>query len=243
MKLKFLTLLSKETVDYASLLSGHLGLKKVRWYHTLYFIRTFKNISKELEVLRNLEVKKLEESPDCFIKRPSSIDNIAYGAMVELQILFQNPGTKEIDELITDSITLSCYESHTKNPFDSDSEDFKLFKSLVSEQDLVHMMGLYNWIDKDINASLAKWNKLFSDVKVFDKDWDDAGGDLMNKFDILNTIRKSCTNFNLSYHEVLKMPYGLIQASSFSDATRYFIQDRIKTAVESRMKAEREKHK
>jgi hypothetical protein len=243
MQLKYLTLLSKETVDYSVLLKEGLGLKTVRWYHTMYFIRSFKKLAGEVEVLRNLDPKAVEESEVCTIKRPPNIDSISYGAMIELQVLFQNPGEKEIGELITESIQIACYESHTKNLYDSDTESFKQFKNTVSEQDLVQMLGLYNWIDREITASVKKWNKLFSDVKVEDQDWDNAGGSMLSKFDIVNSIRKICSSFNLDYYRALQLPYGLTQASSLSDATRFFIQDRMRVAIESRMKTKREAQK
>lgn len=241
MEIKFLTLLSKESIDYKELLKEKLGLKKVKWYHTIYFIKTFKKLVSEIEVLRNLEPKKVEESKDCKIIRPDSVDNISFGARVELQTLFENPGKKEISELIIESISLCCYESHTKNLFDSDSTLYKEFKKLIEKEDLVQMLGLYNWIDKQYNNSVTKWNNLFTQVRVFDQDWDNAGGSMMDKFDILNTIKKSCLAFNLDYHRVLQMPYGLIKANALSDATRFFIQDKIRIIVESRMKTNREK--
>lgn len=240
MELRFLTLLSQEKVDYKVLLQERLGFTKARWYHTLYFIRSFKKLAKEVEVLRNLDPKKIEESEDCRIKRPEGIELISYGAMVELQILFQNPGEKEIGELITQSIAISCFETHTKKDFDSDSKDYKEFLELVSQEDLVHMLGLYNWVDTQIKASVEKWNKLFNNVRVFDEDWDNAGGSMMEKFDVLNTIKKTCLAFNLDYFRVLQLPYGLVQANSLSDATRYFIQDKMKTAIEVRMKSKRD---
>lgn len=240
MELRFLTLLSQEKVDYQVLLQERLGFTKARWYHTFYFIRSFKKLAKEVEVLRNFDPKKAEESKDCRVQRPESIETISYGAMVELQILFQNPGEKEIGELITDSIAISCFEFHTKKEFDSDSEAYKQFREYVEKSDLVHMLGLYNWIDKQITASSEKWDRLFKNVQVFDEDWDNAGGSSMEKFNVLNTIKKTCSAFNLDYFRVLQLPYGLVQANSLSDATRYFIQDKMKTAIETRMKSKRD---
>lgn len=239
MKLKFLTLLSKEEVNLKDILEERLGLKKVRWYHTLYFIRTFKKMTEEIEELRKLEPKDVEEDGECILVRPTKIDEISFGAMVELQVLFQNPGDKEIGELITESIALCCYESHTKKKFDSDSDDFKRFIKFVYEQNLVHMLGLHNWIDKEINESVKKWNSLFKQVQVHDQDWDNAGGAMMGKFDVLNTIKKTCVAFNLDYHHAIQMPYGLVQANCLSDATRNFIQDKMRIAIESKMKAKR----
>jgi len=243
MELKFLTLLSQEKVDYQVLLQERLGFTKARWYHTMYFIRSFNKLAKEVEVLRNLDPKKVEESEDCRVKRPDSIETISYGAMVELQILFQNPGEKEIGDLIADSISISCFEFHTKKEFDSDSEDYKVFRKFIEESDVVHMLGLYNWIDKQITDSSEKWDRLFKNVQVFDEDWDNAGGAMMDKFNVLNTIKKTCSSFNLDYYKSLQLPYGLVQANSLSDATRYFIQDKMRTAIEARMKSKRDSGK
>lgn len=237
MELKFLTLISQEEVNYQVLLKERMGLKKVRWYHTMFFIKSFNKLTKEIEVLRKLDPKTIEESEDCPIKRPENIDSISYGAMVELQILLQNPSSKEIGELIIDQISISCYESHTKKEFDSDSEDFQAFKTLVSNQDLVKMLGLHNWIDKQYGECVEKWNSLFKNVQVHDQDWDNAGGAMMDKFNVLNSIRKSCSAFNLDYYKALQLPYGLVQASSLSDATQNFIREKMRVSIEARMKA------
>lgn len=240
MELKFLTLLSEQEINYQVLLQKRLGKTKLRWYHTLLFIRTFRKLSKEIEVLRNLDPKKVEESPNCTIRRPEDIDSISYGAMVELQILFQNPGDRDIGELITEQIAISCYESHTKKDFDSDSEEFKKFRILVSEQDVVYMLGLHNWVHEQVEACIEKWNRLFKEVRTYDQDWDNAGGSAMDKFNILNTIKKICTSFNLTYYQALQVSYGLSQANSLSEATRYYIQDKMRIAIEARMKAKQQ---
>lgn len=237
MKLKFLTSLSREEVDYVTILREIFKVKTLRWYHSFYFLKTLKKLSQEIEELRKLDPKEVEENPDCKIKRPESIDLIAFGAMIELQVLFQNPGEREIGELIIETIAFSCYESHTKKPFDSETKDFETFKKLVADSDLVHMLGLYAWIDKQINASVDKWNNLFSNVKVDDKDWDNAGGNMMQKFHIINSIKKICSDFNLTYYEALKFPYALAQASALSDSTRGFIQDRMRVIIQARMKS------
>lgn len=239
MKLKFLTALSQEKVDFSIILRECLGVKKVRWYHTLYFIKVYKKLFRETEELRKLVPKEIPESPNCKIKRPESIESIAFGAMVELQILFQNPGEREVCELMIETISLSCYESHTKKPFDSETEDFKVFRELVSNSDLIQMLGLYNWIDKNFDETQEKWNTLFSGVKISDQDWDNAGGQMMDKFSVLNSIKAACRDFNLSYYDVLKLPFNLIQASSLSSATQNFIQDKMRAAIESKMKAKR----
>lgn len=235
MELKFLTLLSEEQIDYKLLLQKKLRRTKLRWYHTFLFLRTLSKLHKEIEVLRKLDPLKVEYSNECSVIKPDSIDLISYGAMIELQTLLQNPGDREVGDLIIEQIAISCYESHTKQKFDSDSEEFSNFRDFISEQDIVHMLGLHNWIHNQTQESIEKWNGLFEEVRVFDKDWDNAGGAQMKKFDVLNTIRKTCEAFNVNYYEALQMPYGLTQANCLSDATRYFIHDRMKDIIQARM--------
>lgn len=241
MKLKLLTPLSKENVDYTTILREYLGVKKVRWYQTIYFIKLFRIIKLEAETIRNLDPKTIEENPDCKIIRPEGIDLIAFGAFVELQTLFNSPGDRDIVDLMTEAIALACYESHTKKPFDSDTDDFSKFRKLISESDLVHMLGLHRWIDKNINASIEKWNKLFSSVQVHDQDYDNAGGKLMEKFDVLNTIRNTCSDLNLDYFKVLQLPNGLVKSLSFNRATQAYVQDQMRIIIETRFKSQHPK--
>jgi len=237
MKLRLLTPLSKENVDYTTILREYLGVKKVRWYQAFYFIKLVKEIQKESEEIRKLDPKSVEENPDCKILRPESIDEIAFGAMVELHTLFQNPGERDITELIIETISLSCFESHTKKPFDSDSQDFKKFRILVSDSDLIHMLGLYGWIDRTVNSSVDKWNKLFLQVQVHDQDYDNAGGKMMEKFDVLNTIKNTCSDLNLDYFRAIQLPNGLVKSLSLSRATQAYVQEQMRIIIEARFKS------
>lgn len=242
MKLKFLAPLSEEKVNYREILKERLGLKKVRWYHAFYFLKTVRQLTVEIEALRNLNPKEVKEVEGCKIKRPGKIDQLPYGAMVELQVLFQNPGDRDICELITQCIAVACYHSHTDKDFDSDKKEFQDFIKHIGEQDLVSMLGLYNWIDREINASVAKWNQLFKQVEVHDQDWDNAGGHMMSKFDVLSTIEKTCLAFNVDYKGALQMSYGLVQANNLKNSTRAFIQDKMRQNLEIKMKAKRKEH-
>lgn len=235
MKLKFLTAISTEKIDYTTILREYFGVKNLRWYQTLNFIKVFNKLKAEVEQLRKLDPKTVEENPDCRIKRPESLEIIAFGSMVELQMLFSSPGERSIEELISQMIALTCYEAHTKNKFDSDVSEFHKFRKLVLDSDLTDMLGLYGWIDNQLNLTVKKWNDLFESVKVSDKHWDSAGGSMMSKFDVLNTIRRTCSDFNVNYYEALQMPYGILQASSLSDATKSFIQDNMRSALQTEM--------
>lgn len=238
MKLKHLNAISKG-VDLKDILIEHLGVKKLRWYHTLYFMKISRQLILEAAVIQNLDPKKVEEDPNYKIIRPEAIDNIAFGAMVELQLLFSTPGDKEVGDLMIDMIALACFESHTKKPFDSDTEDFRSFKEELSESDLIGALGLFNWLDKAINESTELWNTVFKQVHVDNAEWDQAGGSMMDKFAMLNKVKSVCKDFNLDYYRSLQLPYNLVQSASLSNATANYIEDRMREVIESRMNQQR----
>lgn len=240
-KLKHLDIISKETVDYKELANIIGRFNKWKFWKVFKFIKSFKEMYVEIESFNTLDFTKIEEDPNCKIKRPESIDMIPFSAMVELQILFgsANSPDREIGELVIDTISYSCYDSNCTVPFDSDSEAFKNFREEVANSELLPMIGLYRWIDASVTESQENWSNSFNQVEVFDKDYEQAGGSRMSQFNILMTIKNTCTDFNLPYKEALLMPYGMTQANSLAKATQAHIQHLMSQAIEERMRAER----
>jgi hypothetical protein len=241
-QLRHLDIISKEKIDYKGLV-GTFNRWKV--WKVFSFIKSIKELYVEIEAFHTLDFEKVEESPDCKIKRPEEIDLIPFSAMVELQILFSSGGSinREMGELITDTIAYSCYSSNKEVPFDSDSDEFKSFRQEVSNTDLMQMLGLYKWVDRSIIKSQENWESLFQAVEVVDKDYEQAGGGRMSQFNIINTIKSTCTDFNIPYKEALLFPYGMTQANSLAKATQAHIQHLMSKAIEERMRAERERNK
>ena len=100
-------------------------------------------------------------------------------------------------------------------------------------------MGLFNWITKSLEESITMWNDRFSSVALDDPDYDQAGGDRMGQFNVVNTIKGICNDFNLPFEKAWLMSYNLVQTNNYSQATASRIQDDLRIYKEAKLKAQR----
>ena len=241
-KLKYLDVITAEKIDYSYLLRDICGIEKWRWYHTLYFLKSYKSIYRETMKLRQLDVTKPITFDEYEIKRPESIDLITYAAMIELNSLL-SPSVvtdREIGDLIAETITIACYSANNSEPFNSDSESYRDFKIRVENSDLVQMISLYQWINKSLEESIRVWNEEFSKVEISNPDYDQAGGARMRQFNVILTLQNTAKEFNVPYTEAWQVPYGMTQVSSLASATQAHIQHTMSQIIEDRMRRERE---
>jgi hypothetical protein len=240
-KLKHIDIISSEKVDYTALMKDERGIRKYRFWQIFTFVNNFKKTMLQVEELRHIDFKNIAEVDDCKIKKPSDISLISFSAAIEIQSLFSKDNSEEsIGELMAKTIAMCCFsENNYKVKFDSDSIEYKKFLEKVRNSELLSMVGLYHWIDKSFTQSDANWNKLFSDVSVPDKNYDEAGGHRMNGFKIITTIKNICRDFNVPYEESLQIPYGITQASALEAATQAHIQHLMTEIIERKMRNER----
>jgi hypothetical protein len=241
-KLKYLDIISADKVDYAYLLSDICGIKKWRRWHILYFMKSYRALYKEVERIRKLDLTEPVDLEDCEIQKPQQIDLITYAAMIELHSLFTSESSidRPVGDLMADTITMACFSANNKEPYDSESQAWKDFKTRVENCDMMQMIGLYKWISKAVDESTVTWNEAFFDVEVPNPDYDDAGGKRMNQFNVLLTLQNIAKDFNVSYVEAWQVPYGMSQVSSLAQATRGYVQHNMTKIIEARMKRERE---
>lgn len=241
-KLKHLDILSSEEVDYTSLMKDISIYSKWRFWKIFEFIKLFSTVRQEVELVRQTEVKEVSENSNCKILRPESINSIPFMAMIDLQALFDRGGEeKTIGNLIIETISIACFSSNNKQDYDSESIEFSNFRQQVANENIFDMLGLYNWLDQSIVESQLMWEEQFSEVEVTDKDYDNAGGRRMNKFNVLVTIKSICQDFNVPYKDALQMSYGITQANSLAKATQSHIQHLMSIAIEERMRNKRAK--
>lgn len=240
LKLKHLDLVSSEQVNYTDIAKELLQHKRWQFWKVFKFTKQLTELDKSITEIRNLDLKTVEESEDYIIKRPSSVDEITLIAMLELQGLFDaDVEDIFIGELITHSIAIVCFTANVDGKFDIGSKEFLDFKKQVADSDLVGAMGLYRWISETFSNSAEDWNKAFFEVEVKNKEYEQAGGQMLDKFNVLATIRQTCADFNVNYDDALQMPYGITQANSLFNATRGYIETRMSDIAEARMKQER----
>ena len=238
-KLKHLDLITEKQIDYAKFMVELYGYKNTRFNKVKAFVRCFNKTKVLIDQIKNIDTKKVLLNPDCSIKPPNNIDSISFKAMMQIQMLCSNAGKEKVGELISELIAIVCFENNCYGEFDCDSFRYKNFKNRILNKPAFDMIGLYNCIDKQLQESTKKWNKLFLAVEVEDPDYLNAGGDRMGKFNVNNTIKAICTDYNVSYHKAWFMSYGVTQANSLGKATAAHVQHLMSKIKEQRMKNQR----
>lgn len=240
-KLKFLGLISTKQVDFRPIIKDSISYNRWKFWKIFSLIKFIKQITAEINFIRQQDFKNTIVSDNCPIKRPIDIDHIPFIAMIELQQLFGNTDSDSIpiEQLISKSIAIVCFSSNNKEDYDSDSIEFKKFHERILEEDLIEMMSVFKWIEKILDESSSAWEINFFEVEIEDRDYEAAGGSRMNQFNVLMTIKNTCTDFNIPYKDALLMPYGMTQANSLSKATQAHVQDTMSKIIEARMKQER----
>lgn len=241
LKLRHLELLEAENIDYATLMIELNGYKNTWWNKKFIFLKSFAKTFKFIEYVKGLDPSLIERDPNCKIKCPESIDDITFMAMMELQTLLNTDSEKSLALLMAEAIAISCFSENHKIDFNVDGLEFEDFKNRVFESPAIEMLGISNWINKELKESQQHWSQQFFSVEVIDKDYEQAGGHKMSAFNIINTIKSICSDFNYTEKEAWQVSYSLTQINSLSKATSAYIQNQMSIIKEARMKTNRNK--
>ena len=188
---------------------------------------------------KKLKPKQVEENPNCEILRPSNVDHISFMAMMDIQSHLSKAADLDESVMIGELIAKVCFSENHKVDYDTTSSEFINFREKVLNQPLVDMLGLFNWIDNSIDESAEFWNQKFLEVEVEDIDLDTAGGNSLNSFNVINSIKQICNDFNIPLASAWQISYAMSQTNSLAKASERFIQDRMRILKESRMRASR----
>ncbi len=208
--------------------------------------RFLKSVDKALAIvdrLQNLDAKEVEENSECAIRRPSSIDEIPLIAMVEIQkFLNSDVSSLSFEFLFAEVIAMACFSSNFSSDFSTSSSLYLNFKNRILNQPLLHMLGLYNWVDKELRESDEKWSKLFAAVSIDDPEYLEAGGNKLQAFDVIKTISSLCVDFSVSYKEAWQLSYVLSQTNNLHKATRDRVQYDMMLIKEQKIKRNQKKN-
>ena len=227
--------------NYKEIMTEVVGYKNNWWSRKWKFIKQFKTAFSLTQEMRGIDPNNLTWNEEtCPIKKPANVDYISFQAMMELQALFGSaPKEDQLLEVVSQSIAIVCYQENNKGDYKSDGDEFKKFKNQILNHSFIEMFGLYNWIVKDTQRSVDDWNERFFSVEVLDPDWDQAGGSRMSQFNVINSIKSICEDFNLPYEKAWQISYQMVQTNSYSKATQNHIQDNMRKLKEAKMKASR----
>lgn len=239
-KLKHLPELISGRPDYSKIMAEVCGYKNNWIGRKWVFVWKFRQAYRLVKEAQDINPNTVEENPDCEIKRPNSIDHIPFVAMLDIQSLLSNAGNNDnTTQLIIELIAKSSYSSNCDGDYNSSSDQYKDFRKRVEDMPLADAFGLYNWIDKQLDESVQFWNQKFFGVQVDDQDFELAGGAILNNFNVINTIKSICADFNITEKEAWQVSYSMVQTNSLAKATERFIQDRMRVQKESRMRQQR----
>jgi len=239
-KLKHLDLIIEQDnskKDFATLMREVLGYKNSVFGKAKWFVKNFLKIKGMVAKISSMDYSKMEINENSIIKKPVSVDHVTYLQMLELQSLVNSNDGESMSAYIARVIAITTYGENRTNEYKADSPSFNNHLHIVLNQPLKDMVGLYNWILKDIDKTSKDWQERFLSVEVTDNDFTRAGGDNLQQFNVLFTIKTLCKEFNVSEKEAWHISYYLAQTNSYATAYQGFIQENIRIAKEAEIKA------
>ncbi len=225
LRLRDLDNISSEEVISLPFFEQIFGFKKTWILNKWRFNKLAPKVFDLMIKYREMDVSKLEYNEDCNIKRPQHIDFITFVAMMELiSLLSSNQEDTSVQQKIAIAVATVSFSEMFDEDYSSKSEQYDLLIKQILNEPLEDMVGYYNWIVKSVEESQSEWQKRFLSVKVDNPTYDKAEKGRMSQFNIINTIKTICSDFNCSYDEAWQMSYNLTQTNSYSEATRARIQ-------------------
>ena len=238
-KARHLDLVLKEEVDFSKVMVEVFGYKNTWFNRTFKFRKVFKQMYQPIVDLRKLDISVMEYSEDCTIKLPKKVDSLSFQCRLEMGNIGENGSTP--GDKIIDMVTLGCYTTQHQVKFDSDSRLFKEFRKHISNQPLIYVMGLYNYIREGLRESDELWNKLFTEMSVVDPDYEEAGGSaVLGRFSLIKTVKKIQADFKKPYEEAFLVQYSLVQMNNLQSASESWLQHRMTQIKERNFKNQRQ---
>ena len=243
LRLRDIENIGKEDVEYSVIMKEVIGYNNFIIGRKYRFAKAFKKAFYLVTNAQKINPKDVLLSDDLSINIPNSVDNISFRAMMELQSLFGNYNPEnDFGCFVAKIISIVCYQENNDGDYISSSNNFENFYKIILDKPIWEMIGIYNWIEKKLEESSLEWTKRFMSVEVEDQDYQLAGGQRMNQFNVITTIKAICLDFNCNYDEAWQMSYALTQTNSYAKATANHIQDQMRQVKESKMKKQRQSH-
>ncbi len=241
-KLKYLKAITGNTVDYKYLMKDAFYFKENKFFNKLFYKYCYLKAYKMFNGIKDIDLTKVEFKKDCSLKHYLNIDDLPYIAYLELQATLSGNHDFENIDLVANVVAKACFKEYFKNDYDSLGNHYKTMVDIVLETDIESVFGLYNKIIKDVTDSNSYWEEKFVQVMVDDPDYDQANQGIMSQFNIIETLKSLCSDFNCTLNEAWQFTYSTVQTNNLSKSSRNFVQDRLRLIKEEKMKANRSSH-
>ena len=246
-RLRDMEIVSQTNIDYSNIVYNIVGYKD-RWIDKIMFRQdkklkiAYQKAIEIVEPIRKITPNNITLSESLEIKLPKHIDYISFRAMMELTAVVNQGTQTNLENLMAHTICIVCYSENNEGDYDSGLESWKAFQEKILDQPLEDMIGIYQWIDKSLQESQMEWEKRFFSVEVEDEDYVRVGGpQKMAQFNVINTIKSLCADFNITEQRAWQMSYAISQTNNYAKATWGYVQDNMRQVKEARMRAERDK--
>ena len=240
LKLKHIDVLAE--VDESKRDLSSLMLDVFDWKYTFFGKKKkFLDLAKKSHDLAvevsQIDYKEIEVNENSHIVKPGNIDAISYLAMLDL-IAEKSKGYEESLALHIASVNaIATYEENKISKYSIASKSFERYRDSLLDQNMFDMIGLFNWVTESLSVSSKNWNERFMSVEVRDKYLDSVGGSALNQFNVVNTIKSICNDFNVSEKDAWYISYNLVMTNNYSKAYEGYLQDQIRIKREAEMKA------
>jgi hypothetical protein len=228
--------------DLSSLMIDVFGYKNTFFGRKKMLFKSFFGASDLAQEVSKMDYREMKINKDSHIVNPMNIDSISYLAMLDLQRFCKDSNREELGLHIANVNAIATYEENKSSKYSISSKSFIRYRDYIMEQNLFDMIGLYNWVLESIEASTKSWNERFLSVEVIDKDLDAVGGHALHQFNVVNTIKGICKDFNVGEKEAWYISYNLVMTNSYSKAYEGYLQDQIRIKKEAEMKAKNKQY-
>ena len=245
LKLKHIDVLAEvdETKrDLSSLMVDVFGYKNTFFGRKKMLFDSFFKSSDLAKEVSEIDYKDLKINKDSHIVNPQNIDSISYLAMLDLNRFCGDSDRTNLALHIANVNAIATYEQNKDTKYSIASKSFERYRDGLIELNLFDMLGLYNWIIESVESSAKNWNERFLSVEVIDKDLDSVGGGALHQFNVVNTIKSICKDFNVDEKEAWYISYNLVMTNNYSKAYEGYLQDQIRIKKEAEMKAKEKKY-
>ncbi len=241
-RLRHWDLLMAKELDMKLLMEELDGFAVPRFGKGKAFVSSYARVSNLVESLSTVDVGKLGRSDSCELEPPEHIDGISFMAMMELQSLIGDSSSFSFSEYVANYISICCFgKVYSKKKFNRDGKRFKRLVKRVLDMDGFEMVGLYNELSEKVLERSNYWDKAFFQVSHSDGDYIAAGGDRMKAFNVIETLKSLCADFNVSIEEAWQLPYSLSQVNSLSSATKADIERNLSEIKERKFRAQKKR--
>lgn len=236
-KFKYLKIFTEKEINYAYLMKEFLGYKNRKFFRKIIFKHYFKKAYNLVKEVEKIDITKIEYKEDNPIKVLNSVEDISYMAMIEINALI-NSDLEPLD-LMLEIVSRIVFSAYFKEDYSSTSPNFIKLKESINNHDFTDVSAVYNKSISEMNEKGDIWKNRFFDVEVIDADYDRANNGLMTQFNIIETLKSLCNDFNCDLNKAWQIPYSFVQTNNLSKASRHYVQDQLRQIKEQKMRSER----